>query len=62
MKIELNPNNFIWIEDGFYVFSFLGLWLNIKDTKRNGLTFSEREGLTKFAKIGRWRIKFRGWK
>jgi hypothetical protein len=36
---------------------FWGFGLHFKDTSRHGLTFSERNGLQRRIRVGRWSIR-----
>jgi len=44
-------------DDGFWWFRFWGYGLHGKNIKKHGLLFSERNGYTKYFKIGNWIIK-----
>lgn len=44
--------------NGIIWFRIFGVGLHFKDTSRNSLIFSERNGYKKALKIGNWRISF----
>ena len=46
-----------YFEKGLFWFRIFGYGLHIKDTKRHQLMFSERNGLTKYWKVGVWIVR-----
>lgn len=50
-------NTFTYFGKGFIVVRILGFGIHLKDTSRNRLSFSERNGYVKTYKIGKWSLK-----
>lgn len=54
MRIHLTG---FYYAEGYFWFRIFGYGLHIKDAKRHQLMFSERNGLTRYWKVGGWVVR-----